>query len=266
MHDLSHIDLHHVYVLVTRPQPQADELCQPIIAHGGQALCFPTIAFAPPPCLAAFEQALSQLAEQDWLIFISPQAVYSSVVAIRKQWSQLPETVKFAAIGAGTARALREAGYNVNVQPKQSQPMEWNSQGLLDLPEFQDIAGKKIAIVRGLGGREILDKILAERGGHILPLLTYQRVLPDLPKADISHCLSLLKQRMINRIVCTSYEGVKNLKLLLGEAAWPYLQGLPLIVVSERIKILAQDLGFQTIWVSHNPSSSAILEVLAQDK
>lgn len=249
--------LQNLTILVTRPEPQGDALCRLISAHGGRAISFPTIAFAPPPDPDAFQRALSLLDEQDWLIFISPQAVYASIPHIRKTWPQLPETVKFAAVGAGTARALQEAGYNIAVHPD----TDWSSAGVLDLPEFRLVSGKKIAIIRGAGGREILDKTLAERGAHILPVLAYERVLPDV---DVNQYLELFKKGTINRIVCTSYEGVRNLKILLGETGWPYLQTVPVIVVSERIKSLAHDLGFRRIWVTRNASQEAVLEVMAE--
>lgn len=250
-------NLHNLCILVTRPEPQGRELCKLITDQGGQAVSFPTIAFAPPPDLQAFQQAIMALGEQDWLIFISPQAVYSSMIHIRNAWPQLPSTVKLAAVGAGTAKALRAAGYTVTAQPT----TEWNSEALLDLPEFQSIAGKKIAIIRGVGGRELIDKQLAERGAHILTVLAYERVLPAI---DVSNCLNLLKQNIIDMVVCTSYEGVRNLKILLGEAGWFYIKDIPLIVMSERIKTLAHDLGFQTIWVTRNASQTAILDLMAE--
>jgi len=251
------INLHNLHILVTRPQPQGEELCRLIKDHGGQATHFPTIAFAPPPDIQAFQQALTNLGEQDWLIFISPQAVYATVAYIRQQWPHFPDSVKFAAVGAGTAKALNDAGYNVAIHPETN----WCSEGILELPEFRSVSDKKIAIIRGVGGREMLDNCLAERGAQLLSVIAYERILP---KIDINPCLALLKQGTIDIIVCTSYEGVKNLKILFGEAGWPYIKDIPVIVMSERIKLLAHDLGFGKIWVTHHASQAAVLEMVAE--
>ncbi len=248
-----------ICILVTRPDPGGAELCELIQAQGEIALHFPTIIFAPPPDQAAFEETIAQLGEQDWLLFVSPQAVRASVPAIRRAWPVLPESVQFAAVGAGTAKALDEAGYRVACMPDS----EWSSEGLLDSDEFQDIEDKHIAVIRGEGGREILEKILRERGAEVISVVAHQRTVPAM---ETNPYLPLLKDDKIDMIVCTSWEGVSNLKQLFGKAGWPALKRIPLIVISERIKALAEDAGFQTIWVASNASHQAILTTIAEKR
>jgi len=243
-------------ILVTRPDPGGEELCEQLQAQGDVALHFPTIVFVPPDDEAAFAESVSLVGDQDWLLFVSPQAVRASVPAIRRAWPVMPESVRFAAIGAGTAKALEEAGYNVAVTPD----TEWSAEGLLDSPAFQEIEGQRVAVVRGEGGREILETILAERDAEVVSMIAYQRAKP---KVDIKPYLILLKDDKIDLIVCTSFEGVVNLQELIGEAGWPMLKTVPLLVVSDRIKALARELGFQTIWVASNASHAAILKVIA---
>lgn len=248
------INLQGMHILVTRPKPQGVQLCAEIEKLHGHAFYFPTIAFTCAPDQQALLSAVAQLAEQDWIIFISPQAVKASLNFVQNQ--ALPSTVKLAAVGEGTANALLQAGFNIDVIPS-----EWTSEGLLALPQFQSVANKKIAVVRGVGGREKIDSALAERGAHVLPVIAYQRVIPEV---DISDCVNCVKRSSFDCIVCTSFESVNNLKNMLGPESWPYLRLTPLLVVSERIKTLAQDLGFQTIWVSVNASQQAILDTLAK--
>ena len=246
-------------ILVTRPDPSGTELCELIDAHGGHAIHFPTIAFSPPSDSEAFKKSVAALGQMDWLVFISPQAVYSSIVAIRHAWPDFPPAIRFAAVGEGTANALKAAGYLVSAFPG----TEWNSEGLLKLPEFQSLAGKKIAIVRGQGGREFLANALIDRGAKVEHVVAYQRTQPE---SDVKPFLDLLKQKRIDVIICTSFEGVQNLKRMIGEKSFPYLRDVPVIVVSERIKMLARDLDFQTIWVAHNASHPALLAALAQKR
>ena len=252
-------DLLTIYVLVTRPGVAGRELCDLIAARGGKALHFPVIAFAPPADEAAFQQSIQALGEQDWIIFNSPQAVKAAVPAMRATWPNFPEGVKFAAVGAGTAKALNEAGYVGALYPEE----EWSSEGLLNLPQFQAIRGKKVAIVRGVGGREFLEKILIERGAEVMSCMAYQRILPT---TDASKCLQLIRQKQLQVIVAGSFESVSNLQLLLGGDSWPLLKEIPLIVMSERVKKLAAESGFQTIWVTQTASQNAVMDLISQQR
>lgn len=244
-------------VLVTRPGEPGNHLCQMIAQNGGHAEHFPTIAFAPPPDKAAFEQGIAELGEQDWLIFVSPYAVRVSVPAIRKAWPVFPPQTQFAGVGAITAAALREAGYNA-IYPHS----DWSSEALIAMPELQNLVDKKIAIIRGEGGRDVLEQELAARGAHILSVIAYKRTLP-LRSSVENQALDRLDNEEIDAIVCASFESIQNLKIILGDSGWPRIKNVPLVVVSERIKTLAQALGFQTIWVANNASHQAIIDILS---
>ena len=244
---------------MTRPAHPGEVLCEFIRAHGGRAIHFPTIAFAPTPDPVTLQQALRQLDQQDWLIFTSLQSVYSFKEAMCRYGCPLSSATQIAAIGAGTASALQAQGYAAVHYP----PLNWNSEGLLALPALQAIRGKRMAIVRGAGGREWLSRALIERGAKLLSFITYQRTLPQV---DSKPYAVFFEQSAIDGIIGMSYESVHNLKLLLGENVWPHLNKTPLIVISERIKALAQDLGFKTIQVAAQPTQAAILEVLLQLK
>jgi len=248
-------DLTGKTILVTRPAPRGQFLCELIEAHHGRALFFPTIVFAPPPNQLAFQTAISHLHEHDWLIFISPQAVLASVDAIHHAYPNGLTQVKIAAIGAGTTQTLQTAGFTVSLQPDE----KWHSEGLLQLPTMQSVAGQSIAIMRGVGGREKVDQVLAERGAIVTSLFAYERVLPEINQASIAE---VLNAENLHAAICTSFQGVLNLKTLMGEKHWSFLQKIPLLVMSERIKSLAEDLGFQTIWVTPQASDAAILETL----
>ncbi len=240
-------------ILVTRPNPEGALLCAAINAAGGCALHYPTIAIAPPPSPTLFEQSLSALKTQDAVIFISPQAVYASRQAIAKQQA-LPAHMPLFAIGAGTASALQAAGFSKIIYPAH----DWSSEGLLALPSLQNICQQKIALIQGHGGREHLQQTLRARGAHVLAVIAYQRVLPQ-PVAP-------LQQKKIATIVCTSGDSLRHLQHMVDEITWSHCKKIPLLVTAERIKMLAEDLGFQTIWVASNASHEAILNALRKGK
>ena len=79
-----------MHVLVTRPNPAGAELCALIVAQGMAVTHLPTIAFTAPHDSHAFHETIKSIGEQDWLIFVSPQAVYASVPMIRRDWPHFP--------------------------------------------------------------------------------------------------------------------------------------------------------------------------------
>jgi uroporphyrinogen-III synthase len=245
--------LKNMRVLVTRPSPSGEKLCQLLAEHGAIPVHFPTIEIQSKQNDADFMKNLTNLGTQDWLIFISPQAVYTSIASIRNHWPHFPPTLKLAAIGAGTAEALKEAGYLVDAIPS-----IWNSEGLLSLSAFENIKNLQIMLVKGKGGREVLTQTLIKRGAIVNELIAYERKLPSiLISFDIS---------TIDAIIGSSYEAVHNLCSLIEEKKLTQLFNIPLLVPSERIKILARDLGFQTIWVTTNPSHHAFLMQLEEKR
>lgn len=239
-------NLHQLRVLVTRPRPQGEELCAQINAAGGKAICFPVIDIKTPKDPAIFSSAISHLNEFDWVIFISPQAVLNSVTEIKKYWPNFPETIKLAAIGAGTANTLKDANLPRAIFPKE----QWNSEGLLDLSEFQSIQNKKIAIICGEGGRDQLEKELINRGAIVTRIIAYQRALPDVKAPQLNFDVA----------VCTSIESINNYKILFKSTA------VPILVISERMQKHAQETGFKNIYLAKNASHHAILAELAKVK
>lgn len=241
-------------VLVTRPLPQGLMLCQQIEARGGTAHYFPTISFTPAVNQAEFKNAVANLAEQDWLIFISPRAVTMSLPIIKKM--MLSAKTKFAAVGEGTAKALEKAGFHA-VYPMQ----QAGSDGLLALPEFQSVQDQKMTIIKGAGGREILARTLNKRGAMVHEVIAYQR---ELPVVSPMHSINLFKKKEINLIVCSSFEGVSNFKRLMGDDTWVFIKNIPLLVVSDRIKVLAEKIGFTNVRVATGASNQAILHSLVE--
>lgn len=233
-------------VLVTRPRPQGEELCAEIRAAGGEAIYFPVIDIKPAKDTVTFEKQISGLNEYDWVIFVSPRAVFHSVVEIKKQWPVLPEKMKIAAIGAMTAEALHEAGLSAAIYPEE----EWNSEGLLELPEFKEVKDKKIAIVCGESGRDLLQNELTARGASVTRIVSYQRALPkrEAVKQDF------------DIVVCTSVECIDNYKTLFGST------NKPLVIVSERLKKHAEGVGFKKIFLAKNASTRAIVDELTKLK
>lgn len=238
-------------VLVTRPAAQADTLCRLIMQADGRALRFPTLEIQPVDVdNTLIEEALAC----DWLIFTSTNAVNFALKAFGgKMAGAMP--AKLAAVGQATAAALQKAGLQVACVPE----TEFSSEGLLAQPAMQRVSGQRIMIVRGVGGREKLEQALRSRGAEVAYLEVYRRCRPDM-KCD--ELIQSLRNRQLTASTITSGEALENLLAMIDPAAANLLRKQPLVVVSDRIRQSAIDMGFEQVAVSLQPTDAAILETL----
>jgi uroporphyrinogen-III synthase len=245
-------DLHGLGVLVTRPPDQAAELCALIDAHGGRALSFPTLTIQLP---SAPERAGRLLCgPADLFVFISPNAVtYARRLLAGRA---LTSGARIAAVGSATAKALLEAGFRVDLQPRE----RFDSEGLLALPDLASLHGQRVVIVRGEGGRALLGDTLQARGADLDYAEVYRRGRPD---SDPTALLAQWRQR-VDLVSATSAEILSNLVAMLGRPGWPLLGSTPLLVISERMREQAQTMGFARLLVAQNAGSQAIVTRLCE--
>ena len=243
-------------ILVTRPAAQAASLMQAIAAQGGEALSFPLLEIGPAPASAALQQASTRLAAFDWLIFISPNAVEYGFSAVLDGHA-LPPHLQIAAIGPGTVATLAAKG--VNVATLTVPALRFDSEAMLELPVFapEQIAGKRVLILRGNGGRELLADGLQARGALVEKLTCYHRSTPR----DGALLLSLLRNRGLDALTLSSSEGLRNLLALLDTEATERLRVLPVFVPHQRIAEGAAASGLQRV-VLTAPADAGIIEGL----
>jgi uroporphyrinogen-III synthase len=71
-----------------------------------------------------------------------------------------------------------------------------------------------------------------------------------------------LEKVLLDVIIVTSFEALRNLLAMLGANYKKKLAMLPLVVISERIGKLAAELGFTQIAVTESPTDQAILDTV----
>ncbi len=212
-------ELSGVSVLVTRPAAQAQGLCDMIASAGGEPVPFPVMAIRPIPA------RIPELMDLDWLVFISTNAVK----AFFDQLSQpLPTELKVAVIGAKTAHALQQLGVGATLIP----PSPYTSEALLQLPDWQKVQGRRVLIVRGVGGRETLRETLEQRGAQVEYCEVYRR---ELPEADARQLLTRWRDRGIDLVTVSSNEGLANLAQLLGPEGTLLLRQTPIVAINARM-------------------------------
>ena len=237
-------------IAITRPVEQAKKLATLITEAGGTPILFPLIAITPLNDYNQFEAVISEIESYDWAIFISSNAVQNGMPRLVKQG--IPKNLNFAAIGPITASELQGFGVKDVLIPNG----RFDSESLLALPEMQAIKNKRVLIVRGIGGRDVLAETLKARGAQVSFAECYQRINPQ---AECNLLTQLYAENKLHGIVVTSSEAMRHLLDLAGDADW--LKQVILFVNHARIAELPLQLGLKVV-VADVLGDEAMLEKL----
>jgi len=213
-------------VVVTRPRELAQGLAARIRQAGGEPLLLPTIEIRDAEDPAPARALLARLHEFDLAVFISPSAVRKALeLAEGRDWPRV------AAVGEGTRRELEQCGFRDVIAPAGRA----DSEALLALPELAQVAGSKVLILRGAGGRELLVEALAARGAKVETAECYRRVRPAAGAPPPP-------EGRIDAVCVSSGEALVNLAALLGNER---LAGTPVFVSHPRVAAQAAELGLR---------------------
>lgn len=249
-------------ILTTRPQAQADRLLLPLRAAGFVAENIPLLAIEPLDLEPAQRQCLLDLDQFHKVVVISPSAAAILLDQLEDYWPQWPVGVDWFTVGAGTHAVLQQAGITA-AYPQAGD----KSEDLLLLPELQALAGEKILLVKGLGGRPLLEETLISRGARVTSLPIYARVKPRLQLQQIHN---LLQGDFAVRVLTSA----ESLLQYAEFAATPdFNTGLvqqqwleqPLLVPSYRIEQQAKTMGFRKVFNSDGAGADAIIRRLRQE-
>ncbi len=197
-------------VLVTRPADQTQELSAPLEEAGAQVFSQPAVVITPPDDWSPVDQAVSCLPNYDWVVFSSANGVrffLDRLLALGHDMRRFG-TNKIAALGPGTAAALR----NYALQPDLI-PQEHRAEGLLtELTER--VVGQQVLLVRASRGREVLAEQLQAAGAAVTQIVAYAS--RDTVTAD-PDLIERLRTRQIDWVIVTSSAIARSVVNLYGE-------------------------------------------------
>jgi uroporphyrinogen-III synthase len=221
-------------ILVTRPSGQAEGLAALIRKAGGEALQFPAIEIRALADPGAFFAVADRLESFDIAVFVSRNAVRKAMELLRarrgaRPW---PAHLRLATVGGGSRDELQAQGFSGVIAPEG----QADSEALLALPEFTDVAGKRIVIFRGA----LLGETLRARGARVEHAACYRRALPEAGRALLA---SAWAGGALDAVTVSSGEGLANLLELLGEEGARRLAPATLVVPHPRVAEAAARLG-----------------------
>jgi uroporphyrinogen-III synthase len=237
-------------VVITRPLAQAGALAGQISDLGREAIVFPLLDILPIDDPAPLRAALARLRGYAMIAFVSPNAIDAAFAAL-PCW---PAGMTLAVMGEGSRGALARHGVTsanaVILSPRDAARSD--SQTLLEALDIEALRGKKVLIVRGESGRELLADALRGAGVEVEQVAAYRRAAPPFDDERRARLRQLIDSD--NDWIVTSSE---SLRILL-DMAWKSadeqgvvkMQHKTIIVPHRRIKEGAEALGFQYVMLT----------------
>src|SRR5436190_13777160 len=137
-------------IVITRPRAQAGTLAEKLRGLCAEPILFPTIELAPMEDDAPLLAALGRLDEYQWIVFTSANAVaiFTRQAEGRGVHLKAP-TLRLAAVGPATARALAQRGLHAALIPD-----EYVAEALA--ASLGEVAGLRILLPHAQLAREVL--------------------------------------------------------------------------------------------------------------
>jgi uroporphyrinogen-III synthase len=250
-----------VPVVVTRPLAQALSFADKVRAAGRVAVVFPLLAIEPLEDQSRLRNCLEDLARYAMVAFVSPNAIDAALPLV----SAWPREVALAVVGAGSRQALARHGLtDANVRIfSPLDPNRSDSETLLAALDLDQVRGKRILIVRGETGRELMGDALRAAGAEVDQVAAYRRVAPSLD-GPLRVQLGQLLDDGADWVI-TSSEALGVLKdmasRLGGEAALTKVRQQRMIVPHARIAETAHALGFLNVVLTASGDERLLAEL-----
>jgi uroporphyrinogen-III synthase len=200
-------------VLVTRSSHQASELAEKLRSRGLEPVLLAAIEIVEPASCGALDAAIAALEDFHWIIFTSVNAVDAFAARVG---NPVPPSVRIAAIGPGTARAVEALGLHVDLLPLRA-VAESLAEALLPHALQPDGAATRFLLVRAEQARDYLPDALRAAGADVTIAPAYRTIIPVDSIAAVREIFDA-PARYPDAITFTSSSTATNLVALLDAA------------------------------------------------
>ena len=158
-------------IILTRARAQASEFAELLESYGADVVQFPTVEIRPISDNPVLDEAIARLADYDWVIFTSANAVeifYSRLRELGKDVRSFGNR-RICAVGPKTVEALNKIGICADFVPSQSR-------GSAITAEMEDVAGQMVLLPRAKIAPDDLPNSLREKGTIVDSIPMYDTV------------------------------------------------------------------------------------------
>ena len=243
-------------VVITRAVEQSASLIDALATRGATPVSIPLISFAPPENFAPMDSALARLAEFDWILFTSANAVQSVAarLSLNRPLVQDAAQPQIAAVGPGTQSEAIRAGFSVSYVAN-------THNGVALAKELGSrLHDKKIFLPRSDRANPDLPAALREAGAHITEVIAYRTLKPtDIDASQLQRVLS----EKVGAVLFFSPSAVRHFAELAGPDHLASLQNTAVLVAVGPVTATAlRELRIERLVVATDATTAAMIEIL----
>lgn len=195
-------------VVVTRARAQASGLAATLRGLGAEVIELPAIRIESRIESEEVRAAIDSIGDYALVCLTSPNGAqfFFEAVAEAGLDARALAGATVAAIGPGTARALKERGISADVVPER-----FVAEALVEALAGVDISDRRVLVARAAEARDVLPNALRERGAKVEVVALYETVREEPDEAAIEAAQDA------DYVTFTSSSTVRNLIEALGE-------------------------------------------------
>ncbi|MDP2957738.1 MAG: uroporphyrinogen-III synthase [Longimicrobiales bacterium] len=237
-----------VVVATTRDEDPEAPLTLALAREGARVVAWPCVSFGEPRDPGAIESALARLDAFAWVAFTSSRAVLG--VARLASWGA--PGPRIAAVGEGTAAALRMHGWPVHVVA-----VGGGAEGLVRaMAAAGDLTGARVLFPASSMARPVLEQGLAALGADVHRVEAYRTVASPPDHAAVRADLA----QGVDAVVFASPSAVWGLGESLGGGMARDLAGCASIAIGHTTADALSAAGVAPVVVADTPTVEGLVE------
>lgn len=241
-------------ILVTRAADQATPTAEALREFGAEPVLCPTIGIIPPESYAELDAGIAQLAQTDYLILTSVNAVeaFFARLSAAGRDARALAGVTVVTVGPKTAEALAAFGVHAD-----RVPTTYDAEGVVALLRGE-VAGKRTLYPRAALARDLITRELTAAGATVVAPVAYASAPPTHAAATAQTALA----NGLDLLTFTAASTVRNFAELLDADGLGRARSVPAAVIGPQTAIAAKEFGFTVVIEPQEATLDAMLAAI----
>jgi len=253
-----HLPLSQKTVLITRERDQATSLKDSLTSLGAEVIVCPTIKIDQPDDWSGTDNAIKELRQWQWIMFLSPNGVrgfLNRFISLNRDLRELHRH-KIFSLGPQTTKSLYDRGICPDLVSEES-----HGEGVVESMKKALSKGEKVLIIRGDRGDKSIPQGLTEAGAEVSVISCYSNRLPKLLPHAEERISSRILDGTIDSVIFYSPSSVSNLLSLFPQLA-SSIRAVPACAIGPTTKKALEAEAFSKVTVSKDTTLESMVQAV----